>query len=81
MHNEVKRKMIETVARNAAPKSHERLSRAEKFAYHHNLFSDCSCIALYVIACRKNASLYRTAVTRRCDWRLRNFARHSAIYN
>ena len=66
MHNEVKRKMIETVARNVAPKSHEQLSRAENLhttaicspTLMHCVVRDCvpqetrRCIAL----------LYRTAV-------------------
>ena len=50
MQNEVKRKMIETGACNAVPKSPSRLAREEKFARHHSslslvLSSRCFCRA------------------------------------
>src|SRR5450631_12875 len=75
--NEVKRKMIETVACNSAPKSPARLAREKRFgdiATHSQLFSHRGvCLSL---------SRFRKAALRcRRDCASRTFARLSAIYN
>jgi hypothetical protein len=59
--NEVKRKMIETGACNAVPKSHARLARGEKVRVTSQLTLACSPITLCLPRARFKVTLRRDA--------------------